>query len=134
MIDLGKRIAEEERDLALDLAVEGAQRLAINGVFTEPPSSAALLKRWAASVDPVRGWLSERIVLDEKSGPEIPTTALYQDFKTWGEAAGIPSLQMPAHNGFVQRLLAAEPRILHQHKQTGGVTLNVRFRRKEDWP
>jgi putative DNA primase/helicase len=60
---IGQRVAEEELDLLLAWAVEGASRLLKRGRFPELASSKAALAEWAQSADPVLGWLEERVVV-----------------------------------------------------------------------
>ena len=60
---IGQRVAEEELDLLLAWAVEGASRLLERGRFPELASSKEALAEWAQSADPVLGWLEERVAV-----------------------------------------------------------------------
>ena len=70
--DLARKIMEQEADLLLEMAVEGASRLIKNP--TSPCRKLGeLLTRWTLSADPVRAWAAERLeVTAEETGSRSP--------------------------------------------------------------
>jgi putative DNA primase/helicase len=103
-------IGREEPDLLLDWAVRGAGRVIKNNSFTEPASSKAALEDWMYSADPVLGWLeSDRVEFAiGEHFPEIDTRDAYQYFRRWAIDEGFSDQKLPAINGFVQRVVAAD--------------------------
>lgn len=105
---IGERIASEEPELLLALAVDGASRVFKQRGFTEPDSSKGLLEEWIYTVDPVAAWLRERTssVLPGAC-PDLRTAVAYQDFSAWAEANGYRNAdRLPSINGFTQRVKA----------------------------
>ena len=88
--DLDERIARDEADLLLELAVEGARRILKNGLFTVPASSAELMREWLAEVDPVRGWAGERLEVTRVEERDHGVRAVRR-LRAVGRAAGLRS-------------------------------------------
>lgn len=103
--DIGSRIASEEADALLALAVEGACRVQRSGAFTEPLSSRAVLHEWVFNADPVLAWVHNRT--EPAPGQRVPTKNAYADFRLWAEQEGFRTDRIPAINNFVQRILNA---------------------------
>ena len=126
ILGLGTRIATDERDLLLDFAVEGAQRLVKQSVFTMPASSVELLEKWVQTVDPVRGWLGACAVIDDVADP-IASKDLYANFQMWCDGQGISRNRLPSASGFMMRLRAAQPRLRIEHRTSGNFVVNLRL-------
>jgi phage/plasmid-associated DNA primase len=124
--DLDERIAREEADLLLELAVEGAQRILRSGLFTVPKSSTELMAEWLVEVDPVRGWAGERLEVIE-SESRIAASVLHADFVRWAERRGFGRDHLPSPNAFGRRLMAATPDLKKTHSD-GIVYTNVRWK------
>lgn len=125
---LAREIAEEEADLLLELAVQGAKRLLKSGDFTVPTSSEELLEQWVLASDPVRAWAKER--LQEASPLEVgPTDVafLYADFLSWAEARGHRREFLPNNVAFGRRIYAAAP-WLERQRSNGSKVINARLR------
>jgi hypothetical protein len=62
------------------------------------------------SADPVLGWLeSDRVEFAiGEHFPEIDTRDAYQYFRRWAIDEGFSDQKLPAINGFVQRVVAAD--------------------------
>jgi putative DNA primase/helicase len=121
---IGHRVAEEEMDLLLRWAVEGASRLLKRGRFPELASSKAALAEWAQSADPVLGWLEDRVaarleVVGEDK-PRVSSRNAYADFKLWASVEGHSEYALPNVNTFVQRVTAAGATKGITHKHSGG--------------
>ena len=82
-----KRIADEEADLLLAWAVEGARRILKQGYFSEPASSSRALSEWVQSADPVLGWIEDRvgpnIVVVGEPPPRVSSRDAFADFRVW---------------------------------------------------
>ena len=78
---IGRRVAEQEADLLLAWAVDGAARLIRQRDFSIPASSKAALIDWIYGADPVLAWLDERVEVRPAIGdhptcaPATPTTS-----------------------------------------------------------
>ena len=94
---IGRRIGEQEGDLLLRFAVEGAKRLLRQRRFTEPPSSTQALRDWLTSADPIHAWL-EFIGLDPDA--RTRTRDAYQHFRDWATVEGYRAEMLPAVNTF----------------------------------
>jgi hypothetical protein len=126
VVDIGRRAAEEERDLLLEFAVRGAGRLLRRQAFTLPPSSARALRRWVAGVDPVRGWLDAAVrVVPAARTMQWPVAAAYGHFTGWADGAGYQRATLPPLNGFVMRAKSAGGGVEHRHGHKGGEFLNL---------
>ncbi len=106
--NIGRRIAEEEADLLLAWAVDGASRLVRNRNFTIPSSCKQALVDWLFGADPVLAWLDECTKASPVGGgqPVVRTSAAYAHFHTWALAEGFQRDKLPAINGFTQRVKA----------------------------
>jgi phage/plasmid-associated DNA primase len=108
--NIGRRICEQEPDLLLKFAVDGAARLLQQGAFTVPASSRELLDRWAQEVDVVRAWVAERLEIT-KEPVELSAHEAYQDFVAFCTSRGTPKEYIPRGPGFGRRLKAAAPEL-----------------------
>jgi phage/plasmid-associated DNA primase len=105
---IGRRIAQEEPDLLLAWAVDGASRLVRQRTFSIPHSCKQALEEWLFGADPVLAWLSECVqvqpIVDHK--PSVSTREAYNRFHAWAVAEGFKTDKVPAINGFVQRVVS----------------------------
>jgi len=104
-IDTGliERILQDEPDLLLAFAVDGACRLIRQQDYTIPPSCKELLQNWLVEADPVHGWAKERLeIIDGEN--LLMVAELYDDFKSWAEASGIDRRFLPNTAIFGKRL------------------------------
>ncbi len=103
--DIAERIAREELELLLGLAVSGAQRLKRNGHYTIPASSKEALNAWLL-LDPLNEWFDIRIepAEIEPSGGWLRTAKLFEDFRKWAIDQGYRENFLPPVNTFSQRL------------------------------
>jgi P4 family phage/plasmid primase-like protien len=105
---IGLRVAQEEPDLLLDWAVEGAKRLIRRRYFAEPESSRVALREWVLGADPVLAWLEEAVTIVLGNMPaRVKTSIAYQHFREWAVAEGYAEATLPRVNTFVQRLVGA---------------------------
>ena len=106
--NIGRRIAEDEADLLLAWAVEGASRLIRNHNFTIPKSCEQPLIDWIYDADPVLAWLEQctevTATLDDQR--RVRTNVAYSNFSNWAMAEGFNRDKLPAINGFTQRVRA----------------------------
>jgi hypothetical protein len=110
---IGQRIVEEEMDLLLGLAIEGASRLIQAGGFPRLESAEAELAE-VAETDSVTAWCKDRIkrtafnVVDKtgkyRSPMKLTTSQMYADYKSWAEAQGHDRKSIVQVNVFSQRL------------------------------
>jgi P4 family phage/plasmid primase-like protien len=118
---IGQRVVEEELDLVLAWAVQGAARLLARGHFPELASSREAIAEWAQSADPVLGWFEDRVAVGLSVVGEPPSHArsrdAYADFKSWTGTEGYSEHGLPNINNFVQRVIAvgAGKGITHRH-------------------
>jgi P4 family phage/plasmid primase-like protien len=117
--NIGRRIAEEESDMLLAWAVDGASRLVRQRNFTVPPSCKQALADWIFGADPVLAWLSECVdVQPVLNGlPAVATRKAYEHFHAWAIAEGFRKETVPGINGFVQRVKANKEGV--EHHRTG---------------
>jgi P4 family phage/plasmid primase-like protien len=119
--NIGRRIAEEEADLLLAWAVDGASRLVRQRNFSIPPSCKRALDDWIFGADPVLAWLNEcvevRPIVDGL--PAVTTREAYNQFRTWAAAEGFNTDKLSAINGFTQRVLANTKGVEHHRNARG---------------
>ncbi len=103
--DIAERIAREELELLLGLAVSGAQRLKRNGGYTIPESSREALNAWLL-LDPVNEWFDIRVepAPERPAGGWLRTAKLFEDFRRWAIDQGYRESFLPPVNTFSQRL------------------------------
>ncbi|GAA3106965.1 hypothetical protein GCM10010520_59580 [Rhizobium viscosum] len=103
--DIAERIAREELELLLGLAVSGARRLKRNGGYTMPESSKEALNGWLL-LDPLNEWFDIRIepAEAEPTGGWLRTAKLFEDFRKWATDQGYRESFLPPVNTFSQRL------------------------------
>jgi P4 family phage/plasmid primase-like protien len=122
---IGMRVIEQELDLLLAFAVQGAARLLDRGHFPELPSSREALSEWAQGADPVLGWLEDRVrpvvlaVVGEEPHRRA-SRAAYDDFKQWAASEGYSANTLPSINNFSQRVAAAGASRGITYKRSGG--------------
>ena len=106
--NIGRHIPEEEMDLLLAWAVEGALDLMNNRGFTTTDASARNLQDWLEESDSVQGWVAEcvEILNDEKAS--LKTSYAYKCYQEWGKEQGIKSEQMVGLKNFVRRMASIE--------------------------
>lgn len=104
--DIGRRITEEEAEVLLAFAVEGAERVIQRGTFDSPPACDAALRDWLHGSDPVIAFLADEKVEDLTNTELLKTSILYNEFLGWWIDNGYPShrIMMPAT--FTRRVLA----------------------------
>jgi P4 family phage/plasmid primase-like protien len=112
--DIGQRIARDEADLLLAWAVDGASRLIRRHRFAVPASCRQALLDWIFSADAVLAWIQECVTVEDGCSPVV-TRAAYAEFRKWAAAEGFK--QLPAINGFVQRVMAGARGV--EHRRTG---------------
>jgi phage/plasmid-associated DNA primase len=123
---LPERIVNDEADLLLHFAVEGACRLIKNGDFTVPESSKALLNHWLLSADPVRAWAAERLEVTSYQSM-LSVTALYSDFTDWAKNQGMKQEFLPNPISIGKRLQTSV-KGLKRHRSDGSYYINVRIK------
>ncbi|MFC3205625.1 DNA primase family protein [Aquamicrobium soli] len=105
---IGQRIGQEEPDLLLGWAVDGASRLIRQKGFTTPSTSKIVMNDWLFGADPVLAWVAERVhsrqIIDQE--PRIATRIAYEHFREWALAEGFSDRTLPSINAFVQRITA----------------------------
>jgi P4 family phage/plasmid primase-like protien len=104
--DIGKRIAEEECDLLLHWAVEGAARAASNGRYTPLASSEEAVREWVLGEDPVIAWLTNGVRVTRDPEHRVAKAETYRRFTQWAEAEGFSRAEMPRQGQFTSRVLA----------------------------
>ncbi len=127
---IGRRIAEEEADLLLAWAVDGASRLMRQRNFTIPPSSRVALTDWILGADPVLAWLDECVEIKPifDGQPAITTRAAYEKFREWAIAEGFKNDKLPAINGFVQRMQANATGVEYKRTKDGRMFIGMAIR------
>jgi putative DNA primase/helicase len=71
-------------------AAEGYQRLIARGKFAEPESSNTAREEWYEENNPLSQFVADRCKLEPDERMEM--TALYEAYKEWSEARGIPPM------------------------------------------
>lgn len=106
---IGRRIAEEETDLLLAFAVDGASRVIRQRNFTIPPSSEVALAEWIYGADPVLAWLEEDTIIQKPDEVQVhlKTREAHVQFKYYAIDAGFNRERLPEINSFTQRVKAA---------------------------
>lgn len=127
---IGRRIGEEEADLLLAWAVEGAGRLIRQRDFTMPPSSKRALSDWLFGADPVLAWLDECVEVVPIRGNDLKmrTSYAHTQFQQWAAAEGFKKDTLPAINGFVQRIKANGAGIEYRRTSEGRFFLGMIIR------
>lgn len=117
---IAAKIAREEPELLLSLAVRGACRILETGAFTEPASGKEALNEWLVDSDPVAAWLEagELAKLLNTDG-KVRTRKAHQNFKDWSIAEGFSEHRVLAINRFTQRVLASSEDIRRRRQSDG---------------
>lgn len=129
---IGQRIVEEELDLVLAWAVDGAMRLLERNRFSELASSREALEEWAHNADPVLGWIEDRLeVVTGEDAPRLKSSEAYADFRQCAIAEGHPHHKLPHQKTFTQRATAALASKGVEYKHSGDFRgfLGARLRR-----
>ena len=129
---IGQRIVEEELDLVLAFAVDGAMRLLERDRFPELASSREALEEWAHNADPVLGWIEDRLeVVTGEDAPRLKSSEAYADFRQCAIAEGHPHHKLPHQKTFTQRVTAALASKGVEYKHSGDFRgfLGARLRR-----
>ncbi len=118
--NIGRRIGEEEPDILLAWAVEGASRVIRDRDFTIPESSRKAMLEWLYTSDPVLAWVHQRVTVKpiENGQPKVTSAYAYSQFQSWAISEGFKRERLPAINGFVQKITANVLGI--QKNNTGG--------------
>ncbi len=84
ILDIGKRVAKEEGDALLAWAIEGAERLARNGMHYTIPLASEVIKDKVDSGNPLRMFVDDVCRYDEHA---LPLTAkyLFHHYVLWAE-------------------------------------------------
>lgn len=124
---IGQRIGQEEPDLLLGWAVDGASRLIRQKGFTTPSSSKIAMNDWLFGADPVLAWVAERVrsrqIIDQS--PRVATRHAYERFREWALAEGFSDRTLPAINAFVQRITANATGIEYRRFRDGRFFLGM---------
>lgn len=99
--------------------VAGASRLIRQREFTTPPSSKTELIQWINGSDPVAAWVATRVEADPHPHLRYKSAMAHQEFRSWAIDNGYRADNLPAVNGFVQRLLAEVPTAQAKHTRSG---------------
>ena len=134
---IGTRIAEEEPDLLLDWAANGAARLLRERKFTTPSSSDEALREWLFGADPVLAWLETAVEID-CDAPPVKSADVYKAFANWASDEGFSRGKLPAINNFVQRVIASGKGITNKRDARSRYLVGLRFVENSDpgasWP
>jgi putative DNA primase/helicase len=130
--NIGTRIAEEEADLLLTLAVAGASQLIRQRGFTIPPSSKTALQEWLRGADPVLAWIDACVEVVDPKSPDwdkarIKSAHAHAKFMNWAKQEGFRENTLPAINSFAQRLRANRPSIEPKHARDGNFLTGLRI-------
>jgi Family of unknown function (DUF5906) len=105
---IGQRIVEEELDLVLVFAVDGAKRLLKRGHFPEPVSSREVLLEWAQGVAPVLEGNENRLeVVTGEDAPRLKSRQACPGFRQSAIGDGHPPHKLPNQMTFTTRVTAA---------------------------
>jgi phage/plasmid-associated DNA primase len=110
--DLGKRIADEEADLLLAWAVEGASRLIERGRFEDTQWATDALAEWTQSADVAVAWCNACV--EHAPGERLEVGRAYGSFTIFASSQGNQSL---SQHSFTPRARAelAKRRIRYAH-------------------
>lgn len=124
---IGQRIGQEEPDLLLGWAVDGASRLIRQKGFTTPSSSKIAMNDWLFGADPVLAWIAERVRSRQiiEQSPRVATRHAYERFREWALAEGFSDRMLPAINAFVQRITANATGIAYRRFRDGRFFLGM---------
>jgi P4 family phage/plasmid primase-like protien len=109
--DIAAKILDQEYDVLLNWAIEGAARLIWQQGFTVPQSSIDILDQWVRDTDSVVAWIKERVrETDEKPGWQgyKPSQALDM-FYQWAEQNHHDKRFLPKMQEFAARMADAFP-------------------------
>lgn len=89
--DLTKKIVHGEIPGILNWAIEGAERLYEQEMYTEPASSIASVEKWRNNANPVMTFVKEELDINVK-GEWVRAKDIYARYKDWCKEAGYYSL------------------------------------------
>ncbi|MGC6499974.1 MAG: DNA primase family protein [Henriciella sp.] len=103
--DLGKRIAREEANAMLAMAVAGAVRLLRQGCFTETASGRQRMAEWVLVSDMVAAFFEDNEVVEitGERDDKVTSKDAYVAFASWAKSEGIPDIRRPTHSQFTER-------------------------------
>jgi P4 family phage/plasmid primase-like protien len=135
--NIGHRIAEEEMDLLLAWAVEGALDLMNNRGFTITDALAKNLQDWLEESDSVQGWVAECVEIVNDKDAYLKTSYAYQCYQTWAKEQGIKPDQIVGLKNFVRRMVSISGVHYQRTKSTrvfAGITLTHDAPRSTTFP
>lgn len=117
---IAKKIAQDEPELLLAIAILGASRVLETGAFTQPRSGKEALNDWLVGSDPVVAWLeagelANLLVRDGK----VRTREAHRMFKEWSIAEGFSEHRTVSINRFTQRVSACADDVEHRRQSDG---------------
>lgn len=125
--NLARRIGEEEADLLLAFAVEGASRLIRQGDFTIPASSIKAMGEWLCEADTVMAWFHECVeVSPVTGGMKTKSKAAYDDYGHWCVDNGYRPVK---HNYFTRRVKQNAREVQHINLADGPYFRGMKLRR-----
>jgi P4 family phage/plasmid primase-like protien len=106
--NIGRRIGDEEPDLLLAWAVDGAARLMWQREFTEAAECRLALTSWLLSADAVEAWFEDAVTVVPVYGqdPRIRTREAFAAFRLWALQEGFKDAFIPAIHTFTQKVKA----------------------------
>lgn len=83
ILQAGLAVLEAERPAVAAWAIAGAARAQVQGGYTVPPSSGAILREWRDENDQVRGF-----ALEQPTTEIVQASALYERYREWAKKNG----------------------------------------------
>ena len=104
IVDLVRRVREEDMAGLLTFAAEGAQRLlARERRYSEPPFIRRVLDAWGSAGDPVMAWAEDCVELLD--GGRMKVNEAYKSFEKHAKDAGVR--EIPTRSDFKDRVASA---------------------------
>ncbi|MEM7171264.1 MAG: DUF5906 domain-containing protein [Pseudomonadota bacterium] len=124
---IGAKIAEQEPDLLLDFALQGATRVVQQGHYSLPLSCEEALRDWALTADSLEAWAAQGQVIDGDKPPRMLTRQAHSHYQNWATAQGYRQDNTLAIGMFSQRLPVALPgvKIIHPNNKSTVVGLKL---------
>ena len=117
---IGQRIADDEPDLLLDWAVDGASRLIKRRYFAEPASSRVALSEWLLEADAVLAWIKEATQkVEGRDVAKIRSAEAYNAFEKWALSQRYDANKLPKINTFVKRVTQSDAGIVSARDMHG---------------
>lgn len=104
--NLGKRIASEETDALLAMAVAGARRLLRQGAFSNVTSGKQIMANWIVLSDMVAAFFGDEtaVLLTGSREDYVTSKQAYEAFRKWTKEEGIPDVRRPTHGQFTAKV------------------------------